>query len=96
MPAWELGRLVERTGIPGFEWLGRRRAPWVMGADGRARQVKETARDLTDGEALALELTLQRAYDMARTVRGNLRRQGAGDDAMGAAFADIRGIFEDG
>ena len=95
MTAWELGRLVDRTGRPGFEWLGYRRATWRPVA-GRWAQVKESSRDLTDGEALALELSLQRAYEVARRARGNMRTQGAGDDAMAVAAGYIIGTYEDG
>ena len=62
---------------------------------GRSVQVKETSRDLTDGEILALELSLQRAYDTARRARGNSRTQGAGDDALSVAVGYIAGLYED-
>ena len=63
---------------------------------GRLTQVKESSRDLTDGEVLALELSLQRAYEMARRARGNMRTQGAGDDAMSVGVGYIVGLYEDG
>lgn len=57
--------------------------------------MKEKASDLTDGEALAFELSCQRAYEMARRARGDQRAMG-NDDATAATAAYLKGLYEDG